>query len=305
MNFLEWSIDEIHALESDAQEIVVKSAYAALEAKTMQDLLERLPEVLRKKICEEHGAQMNAAGYGELVADAEKIIKTVTEVILEAKKAYLSSALSTVTAATAKFGIDDRLEKGGLLRVLAAHPTYLINRDEVAAVIKERDEAGTPEETKTAQKALEAAERRALQEQVMDYATAAHVWPKVRAFAVEHARREPTLSELREYLNIIDDASLREALQLTPASKVESLRIKPKAWRDDCTRLFTVALLCYLANHDDLRRPLHPPRPPCPPRPERPQRPRRHLPRDQARPGAGCAGARETAVASETAHRVI
>ena len=66
------------------------------------------------------------------------------------------------------------------------------------------------------------------------------------AFAKKHHRLEPTLAEMRAYLALVDDPSLREALRLTPAKKFEG-KIKPQGWRQDAARMFSASYRIYTA----------------------------------------------------------
>ena len=87
-------------------------------------------------------------------------------------------------------------------------------------------------------------------QQLMDYATARAMFDKCFAFASSLAKKEPSLAQVRDFLCLIEEKELREALQIAPPEKY-TMKIKPSCWKSDVTRWFSVILLCYTAWGED------------------------------------------------------
>ncbi len=239
---LAWSIDEVHELEREAQEIVSKADYAALEAKNMKEFIERIPAPLRKH----YQLPQDASNYKVVARNAEVVVAKVVKMLGEVKRAYIRSTLENLEKSYAKFGLEECLEAPGLLMLLSEHASFLDKREEVADLVKSMAEAKSDEDRKQKKELLIEMEGRVLREDIVDYGVACRMWEQSMAFAKKHHRLEPTLSEMRAYLALIADSSLREALRLTPARKFKR-KIKPQGWRQDAARMFSASYRIYTA----------------------------------------------------------
>ncbi len=145
--------------------------------------------------------------------------------------------------------IDVDLEGHGLLRLLSEHDDYFINQDIVTDICAKTQD-GEPEDKREILLELKRAQREALREQVMDWATSREMFSKALAFAAAHSKKERTLAATKEFLDLIHEQPLRDALKIAPRQKYE-MKIKPTCWKADVTRWFSVIVLSYLACGED------------------------------------------------------
>ena len=238
--FLEWSIDEVHEFEMEAQRVAVDADMATMEMKNFQAFIKKIPVPLRKH----YKLPLQNQDYAVALANAAVVKEKVITMVKEVKTAYLKHTTSLVGTTTAKFQLDTSLEKGGILKLLALDSEYLLNLEDVKYALQELDNA-TEADRPTKQDEINEMEQRALREQVADFGTAQSMWESSVNFALKHHRTEPTREQAKEYLAVLD-THLRAALKISAPNKYD-MRIKPKEWKGDVQRMFTVSYFAYVA----------------------------------------------------------
>lgn len=235
-----WPLEDAHAFAEQSNAICSAPGIQALSTTQLQTLLAGIPASVRKA----HGLPVSDEDCASAQEVPDRTAIAIAKCVWDTKIAYIKLALNCFVPVGAKFRLDDTLRDGGLLRLLSQHTGFLDHRDEVLGMFQKIDDATDETSRDAATAALCNYEQFVLQTEVLDAGTASAYWEKSVDFALQHARREPSLVEMRAYMELVEDGALREALGLTSLTKFNA-KIKPANWRKDAARLFTTVYLCY------------------------------------------------------------
>ena len=238
VDYTQWTILMLRDFMNELQGQATAADMAKLEATRMKELIDKIPKPLRQA----HGLPLSSEDFAVAIANAEAMSTKVLNLVGKVKEAWASRRQVTEHK-SAKFGIEGHLEGHGLVKILAADENYLIQKEEILEAVATAEKEDATEEDKQNAASFQ---KRVLQNQVMDAASAAHNWARAVTFAQNHRTQEPSLEQVVEFFEPIED-DLRKALQMDDKSKYKMM-IKPKCWRKDVSRWFSTCYLAFIAD---------------------------------------------------------
>ena len=240
-----WSIEDFHKFLIESQEKIVEAEFKAMEIQKAKQLLDAIPVDVRKH----YGLPSRTGEYDVAVKNAGKTVEKIEAATSATIEAYMNVAETNMRKASCQFCIDSGLEAFGALSLLAQHPNYLTNKEDVLHLLWEHENAADDSAKAEFAQRCSALQKLVLKEQVMDFATANLMWSKCVAFTQKHYRAEPSKEQLRQFLALVNDKDLRDALGLMPEEKFGG-KLRPRGWSADITRLITITYLAYTAWHE-------------------------------------------------------
>lgn len=234
-----WPIEDLHAFADQYSTMCSACGVEAPSPTELQALLAAIPVSIRKA----HGLPVSHDDFPCAQKAFDHFAAGIAKCVWTTKMAYVKLTLKCFEP-FAKFRPEVSLMSGGLLRLLSKHTTFLDNLDDVCTLFKKVDEATDDRSRDAARAEVCKYEHFVLQTEVLDAGSASAYWEKSVAFVLQHTRREPSLVEMRAYMELVEDGVLREALGLTPLKEFKA-KVKPANWCRDAARLFTTVYLCY------------------------------------------------------------
>ena len=205
--------------------------------------MEQVPLPLRRQF----KLPCTATDYAVAQRNAEALVANIESMVGEVSKARIARTTDLVTKPTSKIGLLSELEGYGLLRYFTLGEAYLLNHEEVFEAIKAVDEAKGLEAKSEAEARACEMQRTVLCNQIFDFPVMVHIWEQTQHFALKFSGvREPTREDLLAYISLIVP-ELQYALGITSSEEVEALKIKPRTWRKDVSKILTVAYLAHIA----------------------------------------------------------
>jgi len=99
--YQEWSLEEIQNFENKASLLASGAQLAKIEAKTMQDLINSIPYVIRK----EYGLPLNAEQYSQVVQQSDMLVEHIYRAVKETRLAWVHHNARADTIVNAREGL--------------------------------------------------------------------------------------------------------------------------------------------------------------------------------------------------------
>eukprot|EP00973_Karenia_brevis_P006968 945190-Karenia_brevis.AAC.1 len=244
-SFDDWPLQELFDFETEAQYQIQPRDIAKLETEKLISMINKVPIPIRS-MC---NLPTDDKDMKVLAANVDKAAAHIHDMVVNTRLAWIQHA-DRFPSQKHNWGIEEDWEEIGLIQKLAAHSTFLTNKQEVEALISDLD-AADDEHKKESYEILAKAQSAALREQILKYQSAVDLFKAAEDFASMHSTGpEPSLPEVRAFLNIIDKEDLRAALGMAPKEKY-SKKIKPSCWRADVGKGMTLAYLGLTAHHEE------------------------------------------------------
>ena len=231
----DWPLLDIVAWKENASITQTKNEFASLARKTQQDVLSAIPCSVLKEY------DMTSIEISE--GNVEIIAKQLTHMIKDLQLAWLTK---TEAFDNAKHGwrLCDDLFHGKLLPKCSGNAVYFETEEkqkEIEALIEDLVKEDDQIDKKSIKAKLEAEEEDLLRRASDERMTATAFFSCVK-FVREHTQKEPNAKAISNLLQTVPEV-LREMCDVTSIDKYA--KIKARTWRDDVSKVLTIAFRVY------------------------------------------------------------
>ena len=237
------SLKQLQELSEDLTFDAVQQEGAVVEGAQLARCLALLPLPLRRA----QGLPTDLKDFAVLEANVKAIGEKLSQINKDARLAWVAAVSEWLPPATGKITLSTPAAPGEQLQRFYEHAPSFANlpaKDTFDSLLAQRD----GEEDKTAvNKSIADLEHAFFKTECMDESEAMHFYDMALTFARTHAKTEPNLTQVKQFLEPISD-ELRAPYQISTKAKWGKAQQKLKSWRKEIDAAFQFYFVCFQAH---------------------------------------------------------